>query len=355
MPGHPPEDSRGEGALGWLVRPLRAPLPLKLVVANSVLATAAAGWGALIAPTLSDPQILTWGGLALLGIVALNWVVVHLALRPMREIELAARRIEEGERGVTIPQSSLADRNLRRLTEGLNGMLTALAASRARQRELAARLLDAEELERKRISHELLDETAQLLSSILLQLQLVARCLPAGEQEADGPRFRCRRALEGARREARSAMSGIQRIARGLRPPELDELGVRKAIEAYLRQRSEGTDVAVRVEGDDPDAHLTPGQSLALYRVVQEGVANALGHAGASNLVVRIDGSPKAVDVEIEDDGEGFDPGRVTGSGVGLLRMHERARFAGGALQVDSRTGGGTRLRLRLPVVAGSD
>ena len=349
------ESRRETGVPGWLTRPLRAPLPLKIVVANSVLAVAAAGWGALVAPTLSDPQILAWGSVGLLALVALNWLLVHLALRPLRDVELAARRVEEGDLDTTIALSPLADRSLQRLTGGLNSMLAALAASRVRQRELSARLLDAEELERKRISHELLDETAQLLSSILLQLKLVARCLPAEAAGSETSGSRCQIALEGARREALSALAGIQRIARGLRPPELDELGVRKAIEAHLRQRFEGTGVTVRVEGGDPDSLLAPDQSLVLYRVVQEAAANALGHAHASTLVVRIGRGPDALEVEVEDDGVGFDPGRVAGNGVGLLRMHERARFVGGTLEVDSRREGGTRLRLELPLAAGHD
>ncbi|TVP56027.1 MAG: sensor histidine kinase [Gemmatimonadales bacterium] len=346
---------RETGVPGWLARPLRAPLTLKIVVANSVLAVAAAGWGALVAPTLSDPQILAWGSVGLLALVALNWALVHLALRPLRDVELAARRVEDGDLDTTITLSPLADRSLQRLTGGLNSMLGALATSRARQRELSARLLDAEELERKRISHELLDETAQLLSSMLLQLKLVARCLPSEAAGSETSVYGCHAALEGARREARSALEGIQRIARGLRPPELDELGVRKAIEAHLRQRFEGTGIAVSVEGGDPDALLAPDQSLVLYRVVQEAVANALGHAHPSTVVVRIGHGPDAVEVEIEDDGVGFDPGKVAGNGVGLLRMHERARFAGGTLEVDSRRGAGTRLRLELPRTAPRD
>lgn len=326
---------------------LGIPLFLKITVANAALA-AGLVWFAFLHPPARPPVVGGWLPLTLgLGAVAafaVNALLVHLALLPLRRVEATARAVEDGDLSARIPSSPLADRTMTRLTRVVNRMLDALERFGARQAQLSRRILEVEESERKRIARELFDDPAQLLSSALLRLRIASRALEQGAG-ADA-------ALEAAREDAAEALSSIQRIARGLRPPGLDELGASAAVEAYARGLVEGTGVRLEVGGDAVDPWLSDEAGLVLYRVLQEGISNALTHAGAHTLRLGFRLEEREVFAELADDGSGFDlqaamdlPDRS----VGLLHMLERARHAGGRLAVDSAPGRGTRLSLVLP------
>lgn len=336
----------------WVERFLRIPLFFKIVLANTVLLSAVA---LVAAPLLGAGAREAWiVGAWVAGIVAVisvNGALVHLALRPLRNVEETARRVEAGDTGARVPPSPLADRELDRVTHVLNRMLDSLEAARRQQMELAARVLEAEETERSRIAHELFGDTAQLLSATLLQVQLAGRVL---EREAPpGAGFpRTEEALEVARGELLSALQGLQRIARGLRPPELDELGPIAALEVQARHLARESGVEILFEDCSIDSLLDARTGVALYRILREGLANAIAHAHPSKVRIAMHLDEDRIHAELADDGEGFDPTRVREHPerhVGVLRMQERARHAGGILKFHSRPGRGTRLVLSFP------
>jgi two-component system, NarL family, sensor histidine kinase UhpB len=349
MPESPVEPRGAPGSEPFAGRLLGVSLYLKIVVAATLLIGGAAAAGAVVARTAPDPWLKAWLAVGVLLVAGANALLVNLALRPLHAMESVVRRVEVGDLAARVPVSRLADREMTRVVEVVNRMLDALVLARERERRLAARVSEAEEVERKRLAKELLDGTAQMLAATLVQLHIARRGLPdpcPPELAATG------RAIAAAREEALEALDGIGRIARGLRPPELDELGASRALEVQARQLTRDTGVRVEVEGGPIDDHLTPGGSIALYRILREGLANALRHGNPSLVRIRYRLAPDTVQVELEDDGTGFDPSgmfaRPDGH-LGVLRMHERARYAGGRLEVDAAPGRGTRLRLELP------
>jgi two-component system, NarL family, sensor histidine kinase UhpB len=347
-PGRPP-------APGWIESILRVSLFTKIVLANAVLVGLLGALALILAPALQDAGQQGWllaGWMAgLVAVISVNGLLVHLALRPIRNVEEAARRVEAGDTGARVPHSPLADREFQRVTEVVNRMLDSLEAARVRQMELSARILDAEEGERKRIAEELFGDTAQLLSATLLQVKLADRSLEGLSVEDDRVE-RAHRALDAARDELLGALRGLQRIARGLRPPELDELGPTAALEMQARHLVEAGRARIDFSGEPVDRWLEPRSAVALYRILQEGLSNAITHGEAHRIQVSTGMENGRVRAELVDDGRGFDTGSIVERPerhVGVLRMKERARHAGGTLQVDSRPGEGTRLTLILP------
>ncbi len=212
------------------------------------------------------------------------------------------------------------------------------ATQSVRMRAFTAGTLRASENERKRIAQELHDDTAQRLAALKLRLKSVS----GGSLEDHVA------VCDAVREEIGSVVTSISQIARGLRPPELDQMGVAAAIRSWLDQRRDDDGLEGTVEADDIDRFLDAEQRLVLYRVVQEAVSNVIRHAEASRITVRISASDGVVVTEIVDDGKGFDTsavGRVT-QGLGLLGMRERASMVGALIAVASAPGHGTRIRM---------
>ena len=211
-------------------------------------------------------------------------------------------------------------------------------------RAFGAGALRAAEEERQRIARELHDDTAQRLAGLMLLLRVAGRTEDRDERN---------RRLEQVREEIAEAAEAVRRIARGLRPPALDEVGLASALDSLVRslRRAHSLDIALAVErmGD----RLDPDAELALYRIVQEALTNAVRHSGATRILVSLRADRGAVRATVEDDGRGFalerDP--VSGGrGLGLVGMRERARNAGGMLEIVSAPETGTRVSAELPL-----
>lgn len=213
---------------------------------------------------------------------------------------------------------------------------------RNRLREWGVAALRAAEEERERIALELHDDMAQRLAALLVRLRL-ARQAPDTEEREE--------LMEGMRGEIQECADAVRRIARGLRPPALDEVGVVAAIQSHVRSLVESGELTIKVEVEPSPgaARLNRDTELALYRVVQEALANAMRHSQAAAVVVRIRTGPAGISATIEDDGRGFDPAQVGLRGLGIVGMRERARNAGGELAIDSHPGAGTRVRVAIP------
>jgi signal transduction histidine kinase len=134
-----------------------------------------------------------------------------------------------------------------------------------------------------------------------------------------------------------------------LRPPDLDDLGVVAAIEAYA-QTIQRTGLSCRLEMAGEPPSLTPEVRLGIYRIVQESLHNVLRHAGADEAVVRLDTSEELLRVTIRDNGAGFDPAlAVRPTSLGLLSMRERAESIGATFTIVSKPGGGTAIVIERP------
>lgn len=223
-------------------------------------------------------------------------------------------------------------------------------SERLRLRRFGTLTLRAAEEERRRIARELHDDTAQRLATVLLRLRMAA-----GSEAEDRDRI-----LDEVREAIQETVEGIRRIARGLRPPALEEVGLVAALRSHLREVSAATEVEADLTDDlsasDFEHRLDPERRLVLYRVVQEAVSNALRHSGTSSVSVRLEEAGGRARAVVEDRGRGFDPEAVDerSGGLGLIGMEERVSAVGGRLEIDSEKGRGTRVVAEVPAGDGA-
>jgi len=203
--------------------------------------------------------------------------------------------------------------------------------------------LRATEDERQRIARELHDDTAQRLATLILRVRQVA-------MQKDDER---RAALfDEIREEIVDAADGVRRMARGLRPPEIEELGLGPSLVAHARTLRESGVFMVSMEIENVEEYLDETAKLAVYRVVQEAISNARRHSGADSARVSLRLSGRTIVAEVTDEGRGFDPDSIVdGSrGLGLIGMQERATMIGGRVTSTTAPGEGTTIRLVIPV-----
>lgn len=333
-----------------VARLLRIPLFYKILIANAAIVVV----GTVAGTVLTRAVIRAGGGVPVAWVLALaaagvlvtilvNAFIVRLALSPLKMLEETAANVQAGDLDARVPYSPLRDSQLERLTGTFNGMLDALESYRQRLSGIAARALNAEEEERKRIARELHDDTAQALAALLIRLRLLRSVTDLSARD---------QALDEMRQEVGEALERIRRFARGLRPPALDDLGLVPALESHVRSLSESVGIPIRVEAEPLDGTLTRQAELALYRIAQEATSNAVRHSEPERVVIRLSRDDRGVRLEVEDDGRGFDVERVMQTdegGLGLFGMQERAAYVGGSVLIRSRPGSGTRVVAEIP------
>lgn len=333
-------------------RLLRLSLFYKILLANAAIVLSFSLLATLAVARIQGAEaavgvLLSLAVAAALVSVAVNALIIQLALEPLRVLKATADRIQEGDLEARVPASRLADPDMERVTAATNGMLDRLADYRRRLREVAARALNASEEERRRISLELHDDASQRLAAILVRLR-IARSVTDGEVKDV--------MLEEVRRELAETADGLRRYAQGLRPPALDELGLGPAIESHVRHVAETAAMPVEVRTEGVGRLESPEAELALYRIVQEAITNALRHSRARRIGVTVERRRGAVVATVTDDGVGFDAEAIlrapTGQhGLGLFGMRERAEYVGGRVAVTSAPGEGTRVRAAVPTL----
>jgi PAS domain S-box-containing protein len=215
-------------------------------------------------------------------------------------------------------------------------------SARKRLRDFGAGALRAAEEVRARIARDLHDDTAQQLSAHLIRLRLLEQAGSDAERKEH---------LTALRDGIQATAEGVRRIARGLRPPQLEDAGLLPALQAHARALEQSHELRVSLDVDPVESYLTPDGLLVLYRIVQEALTNVARHAGILEARVRVGQDEGFVQAEIIDRGKGFHPDRtyMEGRGLGLIGMQERAVMVGGHLRVESSDGGGTRVIVRLP------
>ncbi len=339
-----------EHVSGLLGRLLAIPLFYKILAANAFIVLLFSLLATLLAVELGragaalGPLVALAVGGAIVSI-AVNGVIIQIALEPLRLLRRTADRVQAGELDARVPTSPLADREMERLTEATNAMLDRLSDYRCRLRDVAARALNAAEEERRRISLELHDDASQRLAAILMRLRLARSVADAEAKEA---------VLEEVRRELAEAADGLRRYAQGLRPPALDELGLGAAIESHVRHVSESALVRMDVRTEGVGRLESPEAELALYRIVQEAITNALRHSRATRIRVTVERVAEMAVATVWDNGVGFDLEAQLVShddqhGLGLFGMRERASYVGGRVEITSVRGEGTTVRAIVP------
>lgn len=247
----------------------------------------------------------------------------------------------------TPPTACLACNNTGFVTGVLTDMEDLLSESKRYQLKLQAlssEVLAAQEAERKRISRELHDDTAQALTSLLVRLRLLERT--AGDATVSA-------SVEELHELTSSALENVRRLAMDLRPSALDDLGLAPALESFVERFSSRWSVRASCEVRDLKSRLPAEIELALYRVAQEALNNVAKHAVARHVDIRLAQSHGNVTLVVTDDGRGFDEEKVRGGhdrGLGLFGMSERLALVGGSVEVDTRQGKGTTVTVTVPV-----
>ncbi len=202
------------------------------------------------------------------------------------------------------------------------------ARARADLQELSARLLRAQENERRTLARELHDEVGQSLSAILMEAESAACAEDPGE---------IRDHLAAIRTLAEKTVNEVRDLALLLRPSMLDDFGLVPALNWHAREMTKRTGLNVVVEADDAADDLPDEHKTCIYRLVQEAVNNAARHANARTVEVVVRREDRRVLLTVRDDGAGFDTRFVRG--LGLLGMEERVRRLGGSFRIDSQPG----------------
>ncbi len=215
---------------------------------------------------------------------------------------------------------------------------------RVRQDELRKGLIEqvmtAQDEERQRIARELHDETGQSLTALLVGLRTIE-----GSQTAAQAVELARRLRETTAR----TLVDVGRLWRGLHPGVLDHLGLAAAVTRHAEEFAQVHRIAVNVRTDGLDVDgLSPLLQATVYRVLQEALTNVARHAGARTVNVWVVRGEGSVELRVQDDGAGFEPGNSRR--LGLRGMRERAALLGGAIEVESRPGAGTTITMRIPV-----
>jgi signal transduction histidine kinase len=216
----------------------------------------------------------------------------------------------------------------------------ALAAKNAEVRALSAHHVTRLEEERQHIARELHDEAGQALVGVKLSLQAMARAVPETSSALREP-------LDQLRAQVNEATSRLRTIARRLRPPTLDQLGLHDALGQLAQEAGDRGGFVVSLDLASLPARLSPAMETALFRITQEALTNATNHARAEHVEITLGLCDRYLYLRIADDGCGFDPTAHSG-GLGLLGVRERVGMFGGECEVSSTVGQGTVLLVKV-------
>lgn len=270
------------------------------------------------------------------------------------------RRVTQGDLSLSVPASGRDE--FGELARAFNTMVDSLRTSREENlrltqeslhmreehiqslRDSLGNVVRAQEEERKRVARELHDEAGQALTALQLGL---------AQLERESTSEHTKKQATALRALSVDTMEEIRNLALDLRPSALDELGLIPALQDYVRDFSHRVGILVELEATPVKDRLPPEVEVSLFRVIQEGLTNIAKHSQANHGWVRLQVKKRAVEVAVWDEGVGFEVDKVMhspGRSLGLFGIRERVELMGGNFTVESRPGGGTRLRIVVPL-----
>ena len=334
-------------------RILAIPIMYKVLIANASIVLFGAIAGTWVAMSVSQEDDLVSKGsiMVLLGAVgvflsiAANYFVLRAAFQPLDDLEDVTNAVRNGDLTARAKRATFSDPQMARLAETFNLTLDELERDRAQLRDLASQVIRAQEDERKRIARELHDDTAQVLFAQLLRVTAM-KASPIEDVRATAE------TLENMTVEA---IEGVRRLALELRPPALDDLGLREALGDLAQRFSEQLLIPVEYHVTGLRDRLPGEVELVLYRVAQEAMTNVAKHADAKHAWISLIRSTTGVTLSIDDDGKGFDVeipvrGDGRGLGLGLFGMEERVALVGGSLMIRLLNPRGVRIVASVPI-----
>ncbi len=307
---------------------------------------------------------LLWGlGTILITAVVVNIALNRFVLKRLERLAAAMTGFGVGSPPMSIPESQpdeigqlattfklMAQRIETR--EADNRILSENLSSQSAQRgELLQRLITAQEDERRRVARELHDELGQTLSALGLQTEGVERLVTSKPAKAVEH-------LQQIRTLINAATNQMYGLILDLRPSALDDLGLVAALKVYADRTMGGTGITYDLRAEGLAERLPAEIETTLYRVIQEGFTNIVRHSGANHVLLKLTRHSAGIEVEIADDGRGFDLAAVSrgvlkSQGLGLLGMRERVEQCHGHLDIATKPGQGVRIHIEIPTVEG--
>jgi signal transduction histidine kinase len=221
-----------------------------------------------------------------------------------------------------------------------------VSVGRERLQALSHRLVEAQEVERRRIARELHDEVGQALTVIKINLQAAQRLKdPAAWAEH----------LEESIRTVQQTLQQVRNLSLDLRPSLLDDLGLVPAVRWYIDRQAQQAGLEAEFVTDLADERFSSDLEIVCFRIVQEALTNVVRHAQAERIKVGLEQHDSCLHLRIQDDGVGFDVQEALhqaagGTSLGLLSMQERVALLGGEMRIDSAPGRGTEIEVQLPI-----
>jgi signal transduction histidine kinase len=305
-------------------------------------------WNSGVSPALRLSLVspLAFAPALAITVVAL-WLAARQIVVPLRSLRRQALKLAAGD--FSAMEGKVGGvQEIRELQHGLIVMARRVQSAQQSLRRYIGRVTYAQEEERRRLAQDLHDETIQDLIALDQKIQLAGR-----RRDPEGDRGRP--GLEAVHREAQKVIQKVRRLSRALRPAYLEDLGLLPALEALAGDVRSALGIPISVRAEGRQVPLPREAELAVYRIVQEALANIARHAAAARAWISLLYGRGELRVSVKDDGQGFTPpleaAELSRSGhFGLIGMHERAQYAGARLEVHSRPGKGTRILLRLPL-----
>jgi two-component system sensor histidine kinase UhpB len=311
-------------------------LNLLMVTAGIFVASVASGLDLTIQGQRWQFLILA---MAILLTFLLNTLLLRRRFEPLERLLSMMERVDLSRPGRRLELDTAmrgAPADIQRLAASFNRMLERLERERRRSGEM---VLSAQEEERKRIARDLHDEVNQALTALLLRIEAVVQDAP--------PELRDE--LMETKRIANQAMRELLDLARQLRPTALDDHGLVAALRTHVREQDRRGPASAHFWADPTIGDLAPDVQVVIYRVAQEALVNAARHSGATRIEVTLENHGPVVCLLVSDNGSGF-AFAEEGKGLGLSGMRERALLVGGTLEIDSRPGKGTTVRLEVAI-----
>jgi signal transduction histidine kinase len=234
-------------------------------------------------------------------------------------------------------------RQRRQAEEGVLKSEAELRSSYGRIRDLARRLITAQEAERTRIARELHDDVGQQLALLSIELEQLGDSVQSARADA------LKRAHDASDRAAGIA-SSVHDLSHQLHPPKLELIGLVAAIEGLRRELASQHQITIDFSHQGVPAGLPREVALCLFRIAQEGLRNAIKHSSAREVSVQLGAAADGLVLIVADKGVGFDISANGLAGLGLLSMRERLEPVGGTLTIRSAVGAGTRLEAVVPL-----
>lgn len=291
----------------------------------------------------------------LLGLLV-NIALIRASFRPLFGLMYTIRKVSAGD-AHTRAKVTTTDTEIGELAQAFNSMLDRLEQARRDQANL---ILQAQEVERRRLALELHDESSQILTALLIHTEILLQSLQASSEETPSQPI-YQQISEGLRvlnQLTQKTLDSIRILAQQLRPSVLDDLGLYSALRWLAEDSRERLQLAVEVQLEDIEETIRSQQLASLYettlfRIAQESLTNAARYAHPQHIWLSLAQKEQSVCLQVSDDGVGFDPSKKF-AGLGIAGMRERASLLEGTFTILSKQGQGTTVEVVLPLSTSS-